>query len=357
MRRIPLLVSLAGALVPLAALLAVIVYLPQLAIDPYGLSRPDWLKAVQDLRTTILQGLGGLALLGTLYFSARTLQLNRRGQMTERFTKAIEQLGSERLAIRLGGIYALESIALESVEWHWSVMEVLTAFMREHPTAEKTPQRNEAAGADDPVRADRTPQTQARLGADLQAIATVVGRRSRQRRRHERRKRHPMLLSYRLDLEGIWLVGADLGGAHLEGAILGGAHLEVAQLTGAHLEGALLWDAHLRGACLSHARLQGANLSGADLREAELDLAYLRRADLAGAWLRGANLAFACLAGADLRGARINGAKLDGADLTKAQLDGSDLTRRQLESARYDSSTILPEHLREGSVASDSERG
>ncbi len=124
-----------GVVVLVAVLLAVIVFLPPLAIDPRGLSRADWLKAVQDLRTTILQALGGLALLGTLYFSARTLRLNRRGQLTERFSKAIEQLGSGSLAVRLGGIYALEQIAVDSEELHWPVMEVLTAFLRESSTA------------------------------------------------------------------------------------------------------------------------------------------------------------------------------------------------------------------------------
>src|SRR5215472_1121211 len=99
--------GLAGVLLLLGALLAVIVFLPPRMVEhPKDLSQTDWLKAVQDLRTTILQGLGGLALLGTLYFSARTLRLNRRGQLTERFSKAIEQLGSEALAVRLGGIYA-----------------------------------------------------------------------------------------------------------------------------------------------------------------------------------------------------------------------------------------------------------
>jgi hypothetical protein len=122
------LVATAGGLVLLVAiLLAMIVLVPPLVIDPRGLSRTDWLTHVESLRATILQALGGLALLGTLYFSARTLGLNRRGQLTERFSKAIEQLGSDSLAVRLGGIYALEQIAFDSAELHWSIMEVLTA--------------------------------------------------------------------------------------------------------------------------------------------------------------------------------------------------------------------------------------
>ena len=51
------------------------------------------------------------------------LSLTRQGQITERFTRAIDQLGHARTEIRLGGIYALERIARESEEDHWPIME------------------------------------------------------------------------------------------------------------------------------------------------------------------------------------------------------------------------------------------
>ena len=52
--------------------------------------------------------------------------------MTDRYTKAIEQLGSGKLDIRLGGIYAPERIAHDSPRDHPTVLEVLAAFIREH---------------------------------------------------------------------------------------------------------------------------------------------------------------------------------------------------------------------------------
>jgi uncharacterized protein YjbI with pentapeptide repeats len=39
------------------------------------------------------------------------LQIAQRGHITERFTRAIDQLGHAQLDVRLGGIYALERIA------------------------------------------------------------------------------------------------------------------------------------------------------------------------------------------------------------------------------------------------------
>jgi hypothetical protein len=62
----------------------------------------------------------------------RTYALAREGQITERFTRAVEQLGDEKLDIRLGGIYALERIARDSETHYEPVMEVLMAFLREN---------------------------------------------------------------------------------------------------------------------------------------------------------------------------------------------------------------------------------
>jgi hypothetical protein len=44
------------------------------------------------------------------------------------FSKAVEQLGSDKLEVRLGGIYSLERISKESPDDYWTVMENLTAF-------------------------------------------------------------------------------------------------------------------------------------------------------------------------------------------------------------------------------------
>jgi hypothetical protein len=56
---------------------------------------------------------------------------DRQRRLTESFSKAIEQLGSDKLEVRLGGVYALERISKESPDDYWTVMENLSAFVRE----------------------------------------------------------------------------------------------------------------------------------------------------------------------------------------------------------------------------------
>jgi hypothetical protein len=93
--------------------------------------------------------LAGLAGLGGLAITARTYRLGHQAhilterlgqqahilteqrQITDRYTKAIEQLGSGKLHVRLGGIYALERIAVDSARDHPTVVEVLSALLRD----------------------------------------------------------------------------------------------------------------------------------------------------------------------------------------------------------------------------------
>jgi hypothetical protein len=254
-----------------AALLAVIVFVPQLAIDPHGLTRDQWLSHVQDLRTTILQGLGGLAVVAGAVVAAlnlretnrqnrvvheqnrAVLEHQRRGQAAERYTRAIDQLsqqGPEKLDIRMGAVYALEQIARDSADLHWPIMEVLTTYLREH--APFGAPADAAAGEPRPER----------LPADHQAIATVIGRRDR--------RQDPDVEGERLDLSRADLGGVRWGGAHLEKVVLEEAHLEGAFLVGTHLEGACLYGAHLGGAYLYGAHLEGAHLFEVDLKQAYL---------------------------------------------------------------------------------------
>src|SRR5215207_234512 len=118
-------------------------------------------------------------------------RLIEQGQITERFTRAIDQLGkvdeknNKLFEIRLGGIYALERIARESEEDHWPIMEVLTAYVRQHAPWRQEEEREEELQR---VEEDTTPEkseqnssgeskTLEAAAADIQAIITVLRRR------------------------------------------------------------------------------------------------------------------------------------------------------------------------------------
>ena len=296
-----------------------------------GPHRAAALQAARDAARGRLLTFGvGLFAAGALVYVARHFTLSRRnielaeqGQVTDRYTKAIEQLGSDRLDVRVGGIYALERVAGDSAKDHPTVMEVLTAFIREH-SHEPWPPSADEPGADTPERGTRP---------DVQAAVTVIGRRNPRRDRRAVNLIYTNLSAADLtfgnftgaDLTNTILTGTDLVGAKLTRALLAGADLTRADLTGtdlnfANFTNAFLARADLTRADLTRADLTGADFTGADLSEADLTGAYLRGAVLTGAYLTQADLTGADLTGADLTGAVLSGAYLTRADLTKADL-------------------------------------
>ena len=106
----------------------------------------------------------GLLASGALVFTARTVARSCGGQVTARYATPIERLGSERLDVRIGGIYALERIAGDSARHHPAVLEVFTAFIGEHSHEQRPPP--------DPggQAGERSPRP------DVQAARTVAGR-------------------------------------------------------------------------------------------------------------------------------------------------------------------------------------
>ena len=247
--------------------------------------------ALDNARGRLLTLGAGLFAAGALWFTGRSFTLSREGQVTDRYTKAIEQLGSDKLDVRIGGIYALERVARDSPQDHPTVVEVLAAFIREHSREQwPLPEGN----------TDPAPPRETR--SDVQVALTVIGRRDMKR-----------------DLRSIDLTRANLHGADLRGAHLARAELRGVDLTGAHLDGAFLAMADLSGAHLARAELRGVDLTRADLFRADLTGADLDGADLSGAKLAAARLDDASLHDADLSGADLGAARLNSADLTGAK--------------------------------------
>src|SRR5215217_2973711 len=260
-----------------------------------------------------------------------TLRITEQAQITERFPRAIDQLGATddgkpTLEIRLGGIYALERIAKDSPKKYYAtIMEVLMAYVRENarlPSEEATkPPLEQHATAERSVPAEQQSERAERSSAsapqkkprvDIQAVLNVLGRRDEARVAEEYRLQH--------DLQKTNLTGADFLEANLREVILSKANLGVANLmradlSGADLSEANLSEADLREAHLMEANVREANFRGADLTGADLWKAKLRGADFSGAELQRANLQGADLQGADLREAYFWGADLQGADL------------------------------------------
>ena len=165
----------------------------------------------------------GVGLYLTYQNSQAERQLNTDRLVTDRFAKAVEQLGSQDIDVRLGGIYSLERIAKDSPKDHWTVMEVLTAYVRNKSPLPK-------GGLKTLVEKRKSLPA---VTTDVQSALTVIGRREA---KNDPDYKHLDLSQS--NLSSAYLYGADLYGAYLYGAKLDGADLDGADLDGADLDDA-----------------------------------------------------------------------------------------------------------------------
>lgn len=380
-----------GMAILVIALICSLVYLPEWQGEGLPDSTPELqlqkAKQIDDYRATIAQILGGFALIIGIYLTwrriaavERTVELTEEGQITDRFTRAIEHLGDENLTVRLGGIYALERIAKDSRKDHWTVIEILLAFVRENDYWE--PSYNDegifkSQEFDWEIYAATKP-----LPTDINAILSVLSR-----RKWINFEQAPLCFSNTVlkkgslagaylaeadfseaNLAGVDFSNADLSGAKFDRAYLananfGGAILKDVSFSEANIEYAVFWGADIRGVsfletCCSGALFVKANLKNTDFTEAImknviikdscLDGINFERTDLSGARIKGVDLSKLCLRYAILNGVDFNGVNLSGTDLVKAHLEGADLsnsiglTKEQIAQAHIDEKTILP---------------
>lgn len=198
----------------------------------------------------------------------KQIELMQTDQITDRFMRAIDQLGSDSPQVRIGGVFALERIARESPADRPHIVSSLTALIRDRSPASTVVGESRDV---DPLNV-RAP--------DAQAALTVLCR--------------PPLSDDRSGSSGSG--GLDLSRTDLRRAVLEK-------------------NANLRGANLSHARLEGADLRWSDLRDSDFNRANFGRYDPKHP---------AAQLGTDLRYANLTGAQLQGAEnLSLAQTEGT----------------------------------
>ncbi|MBP2404005.1 pentapeptide repeat-containing protein [Streptomyces syringium] len=311
-----------------------------------------------------------LAVLGAgiaLIFTAFNYRLTRRGQVTDRFIKALERLDSEELYVRLGGVLALEQIVQDAPDQATHAAQVLSAFLRRRapgqtPTAPASARRDRIAaarrsalrGTEPPPRLPSPSPSSPE--ADVQHALTALTHPSIRKNVAPEQE----LVLDELNLAGVKLTGANLSYIWLNKANLSNAWLSRANLSGAWLSKTILTGAWLVHTDLTHARLDGANLSGARLTDATLTGVILDGANLTGAWLEEADLTAACLRKADLTAAHLEdatlirtrlekadltAAHLEEANLTQAHLDEANLTRARLDSADFNGADLTAARL------------
>ncbi len=326
----------------------------------------------------------------------QSLEFQKEGHITDRISKAVEQLGTEKtvkvdgdektvpnIEVRIGGLLSLERIAQDSTRYdqgrdHVRVMEIICAYIRENapasdaidfPEPEWEPLKTDATKKereahiqarqkrfDWPNKASEWVRTLPPPRQDVQTALDVLGRRTAQQRRIEANwpEAGPHTNGWVFDEVCIEHLPDDPIEQHIPPETLRLFKLKVfdwqtefrsfsgyrLNLRETNLQKADLSQFILSGSNLTDARLEGANLIGARLEGANLIHATMHGANLSGASLSIARLHLAKLEGARLEdtnlvGAGLNSTFLAGASLGNARLEGAELRHATLAGAFF----------------------
>lgn len=243
-------------LVPLAHLIA--------RRDIEYLTGKERIDALNSVRQLLLVAIGGVIASSGAVVATRTYLTNRRGQVTERYSRAISMLSSDKVDERLGGIYSLEQIMREAASEHDVILEVLTAFIREHSAERlRVVPPNVTLHPDDIEPPDEFDGPDRMIAGDIQAALDVVCRRPKRRE------------SVRLDFSNANLEGANLHLGQLDNAlfyntVLWRASFGAASLNGATFNQCTGWKVNFSYAQLGNVRFLNSTFPRCNIYGAKL---------------------------------------------------------------------------------------
>ncbi|SDG05853.1 Pentapeptide repeat-containing protein [Methanolobus vulcani] len=272
----------------------------QLEKYSYNLNSKELAELENAFRVTLVQILGGIVLFAGVYFTWRRVSATEKnvlileeGQITERFTRAVEHLGSDKTEIRLGGIYALERIAKDSEKDHWSIMEILTAYIRENSPRKLA----DDSGIDDI------------LPIEIRSIIEVINWRN-----NESENEHNVL---------------DFSYSYLQYANFNSSKLKYASFVDSYIWGGKFVEADLERSTFLFAELNNSDLSNANLTES-----IFVEADLTNTIIKNASVKNAQFAGATFKNADCQKTSFEGTYFSNANFEEADLRETDFRKAR-----------------------
>lgn len=203
-----------------------------------GLAADTQAKATQrQAETAQRQAETAQTLAETARMQAETAQ---HGLLNERYQRGAEMLGSNDLAVRLGGIYALERLAREHPhEYHVQIMNLFCIFVRNPHADASTPQPPKSKR----VTVGDYPESY--WPPDREAVMKAIGTRSEEQLDVERRSGHFLDLTD-TNLRNLFLMDANLQNIFFHSSDLSGA-----TLAGSKFENSFLSEANISGTAFS----------------------------------------------------------------------------------------------------------
>ena len=196
------------------------------------------------------------------YFLVRRTRVAEQGVTVERLTRAMEQLDSEHLSVRLGGILGLEQIAESQKEERKKILQILSTRIREiAPREEPEPETTELIPKPSPSLTEKEIErlkNRQDVMAAVNALARIASKLTSTEKNEEKNSFHLRNTDFRfLNFEVIDLSFFDLSDVDFS----------YAQLTGINFSNANLQNSIFIETSLVQPYLKGAYLGNTDLKD------------------------------------------------------------------------------------------
>ena len=267
-------------------------FLAGVGIAPLGL----WLA---NLRTGLLREQTEIENLRTGLLRERT-EIESKRRITDAFTKAVDLLGNDKVAVRQGGIYALGRLALEDSDERPKILAILAAYVREVGSRNLSEIPGGLTSAEDNASETKPsstkPSSKKSIHIDLEAAIAVIrdltadddGRRYHREKSETISQLEPRKSKRGLDLSNTALIDADISHAVLLRANLSDSQFRGCVFVGVHLDGANMVDSRFIDVDFRKATFDSADMRGAvfaedtNMKDATFASANVRSADLSG---------------------------------------------------------------------------
>lgn len=274
----------------------------------------------------------GIGLVFNVLDGRQERKLAQARLVTDSFSKAIEQIGHKEESVQVGGIYALEHLAFNSKEYQDTVLNILSAYVRQNENIKSELNvKNFIKNEEEWKIIEEKNDWLKSVSSPTQASLTVINRLF-----SLEPKREKNINLSNTNLKQAYFFGTNLLRVNLFLSNLTEANMEEANLQEGYLVGANLTRANLIRANLVEANLIGAYFKESELEGTQLQNALLFNVHIIDSYLFEANLSKADLTGANLRGSNLEKTNLREVNLKTANLKETiGLTPEQVKSACY----------------------
>ena len=264
----------------------------------------------KETETTIISIFSGvIAIVGLILFYQRLekqeeqIDLQRKQRTDDRFTTAVELLGSSETSARTGAIYSLYHLSIEDEKYRKEVAQILCSHIRSKTNEPDYKEEHK----------DR-PSNEIQTTIDL-LLKNQDGNKGLYCQDFAKEKSFPQA-----NFKYAYLVKADFYEAQCQGANFSNAQCQEANFT----------FAQFQGAYFNHAQCQGANFGAAECQGAGFFMTQCQGANFIHAQCQAAGFNHAQCQGADFIAAQCQGAKF-----IHAQCQGANFEEAQCQAAYF----------------------